>query len=73
MEGVNIKKELIEKLKCRRELLWYISMLHEMHYYKDELADANMKDFDLLFDVKKGAHPMKYYYLEDELLKILKK
>ena len=70
-EHVNFGKEVKASIKCRRELWCYLMQISEMHYYKDDLSDSDMKDFDLLFRLDKGAYHMNYYFLIDELMSVL--
>lgn len=68
---INFEEEVKANIKCRKELWSYIMQMSEMHYYKDDLSDSDMKDFDSLFHLEKGAHHMNYYFLIDELMSIL--
>lgn len=70
-EHVNFEKEVKTSMKCRRELWCYAMQMSEMHYYKDDLSDSDMKDFDLLFRSDKGAYYMNYYFLIDEIMSFL--
>ncbi|XP_072744476.1 F-box only protein 21 [Anoplolepis gracilipes] len=66
-ELVNFEKEIKASIKCRKELWCYVMQMSEMHYYKDDLSNSDMKDFDSLFHPDKGAHDMNYYFLIDEI------
>lgn len=70
-QHVNIKQEVIKRMKCRKELLDYFSKIYQKCYYRDDLAAPDLKEFDSLFRIEKGASHMKYFYLEDELFAIL--
>lgn len=72
-EYVNFEKEVKASLKCRKELWCYVMQMSEMHYYKDDLSDSDMKDFNSLFHPDKGAYYMNYYFLTDEIMSFLAK
>lgn len=67
--NVNYRQEVIEKMRSRKELLHFFSMLPDEYYYKEAISVTKMKYFDSLFRVEEGASPTKYYYLEYELQK----
>ena len=71
-EHINFAKEFKKGLKCRRELHGYLKKMSEMHYYKDDLSDNDMKDFDLFFSLDvKDEYNMNHYFLIDELMSFL--
>ncbi|XP_029168220.1 F-box only protein 21-like isoform X2 [Nylanderia fulva] len=68
---INFKNEVKASVKCRKELWHYVEQMSDLHYYKDDLSDSDMKDFDSLFHLEKGAYHMNYYFVIDELMSIL--
>ncbi|KAL6448759.1 hypothetical protein ACFW04_000514 [Cataglyphis niger] len=72
-EHINFEEEVRASFKCRKELWCYVMQMSEMHYYKDDLSDSDMKDFNLLFHLDKDGYYMNYYFLIDEIMSFLAK
>lgn len=67
--NVNIKEEVKRRKICRKELMEYFSTIYEKYYYRDDLSNHDLQDFDCLLN----THPAKYLYIEDELFEIIYK
>lgn len=70
-EHINFEKEVKANIKCRKELWCYVKQMSELHYYKDDLSDSDMKDFNSLFHLDKKTHCMNYYFIIDEIMSFL--
>lgn len=68
---INFKKEVKANIICRKELWCYVKQMSELHYYKDDLSDSDMKDFNSLFHLNKKTYYMNYYFITDEIMSFL--
>jgi hypothetical protein len=49
-----------------------LSLMPVKYYKKQELSHSEFKEFDPLFRPEKGAHPLAYHFLVDELINLIK-
>ncbi|XP_024888064.1 F-box only protein 21-like [Temnothorax curvispinosus] len=70
-EDINFKDDIKASIKCRNELRRYLSLMSDMFFCYDELADVDLMDSDLLFWPNKGAYTMNYCFLVDELIYLI--
>ncbi|XP_076626553.1 F-box only protein 21 [Colletes latitarsis] len=69
---INWREETKASLNIRMKLLYHLSMMSSKHYKKQELPNSAFKEFDSLFLLEEGAHPLAYYFLVDELISLIK-
>lgn len=69
-EDINFKDDIKLSIKCRNELRCYLSLMSDMFFHKNELADIDLVHCDVLF-CQSPAHTMSYYFLMDELLYLI--
>ncbi|XP_025263612.1 F-box only protein 21 [Camponotus floridanus] len=65
---INFKKEVEASIIRRKELWCYVKQMSELHYYKDDLSNSDMKDFNSLFHLDKRTHFMNHYFITDEIM-----
>ncbi|OAD60194.1 F-box only protein 21, partial [Eufriesea mexicana] len=70
---INWKEEIKDSLDVRSKLLFHLSCMSSKHYTKEELSNSEFKEFDALFCLKEGVHPLTYYFLIDELVSLIKR
>lgn len=68
-EDINFKDDLKVSIKCRNELRCYLSLMSDIFFCKNELAN-DLVHCDV-FCPSIGAHTMSYYFLVDELLYLI--
>ncbi|XP_071572589.1 F-box only protein 21 isoform X2 [Temnothorax nylanderi] len=70
-EDINFKDDVKASIKCRNELRRYLSLMSDMFFCCDELADVDLMDLDPLFWPNKDAYTMNYCLLVDELIYLI--
>lgn len=63
--------ELKARVKCGKELLQQLSLMSAKFYKKQELSYSEFQDLESLFRPDKGAYPLAYHFLIDELIDII--
>lgn len=58
-------------IRSSKALMHQLSLMSAKYYEKQELSHSEFKDFDPLFRPEKGAHPLAYHFLEDEIIKLI--
>ncbi|XP_053988086.1 F-box only protein 21-like isoform X2 [Hylaeus anthracinus] len=70
---INWRDEAKASLNSRMKLLYHLSLMSSKHYKKHLLLPNSVfKEFDHLFLVEEGAHPLAYHFLVDELFSLIK-
>ncbi|XP_071855753.1 F-box only protein 21 isoform X2 [Bombus fervidus] len=69
---INWKEEVKSSLSTRIKLLSHLSSMSNKYYRMEEISNSEFEEFDPLFCPKKGAHPLAYYFLVDELISLIK-
>lgn len=72
-EVQNWVQEVQANIGSRKAVMNQLALMSVKYYKKQELSHSELEDFDPIFRPEKGAHPLAYHFIVDELINLIEK